>query len=307
MDCARNCVNAPISEGTLATSALASPISGALIVQMVWFIAMSRNKRNARAMWVATLVACIACAPNTAKLGAAVRGDLNPALLPTRTDTMRVWRNPKRPTLHDGIPWNGGWSPPDRDGWVSEGERVVTVRRRANNGGEIIELIDDGRRATGRERSTVDAQFSATTLKPIRMHSEESDGGFATNFVFMDARVAELPSNRGLRDTVFNQYPDGAYSSWELDLVLRSLPLKEGYRVTLPLYYPFSYSRGAVPAEVDGRDSVPTRSGTTHQCWRIKTRLRGGTPEWFWVDTGSRELIRSVSQDDDGAVWVETR
>jgi hypothetical protein len=258
-------------------------------------------------MGAVTFVACIGCGPNMAKLGAAVARDLNPDLLPLGTDTMSMWRNPKRPALHNGIPWNGGWSPPDRDGWVSEGERVVTVRRRADKAGDIVELIDDGRRATGRERSTVDAQFSAATLEPIRLHVEEPDGGSATDFVFMDSRVAELPANRGLRDTVFNQYPDSAYSSEELDLVLRSLPLKQGYRVTIPLVYAFSYSHGTVPVEVDGRDSVLTRSGRTHQCWRITASLRGGTPGWFWVDTRTRELIRFVSQDNDGAVSVETR
>ncbi len=153
----------------------------------------------------------------------------------------------------------------------------------------------------------VDAQFSATTLRPIRMHSEEPDHGSATDFVLMDSRIAELPSGEGLKDTVFNNYPDGAFTSWELDLVLRSLPLEEGYRVSLPLYYPFSYSHETVPVEVDGQDFVRTREGTTHQCWRITVRLRGNTPDWFWVDTSTRELIRAVSQDDAGAVWVETR
>jgi hypothetical protein len=241
------------------------------------------------------------------KLGAAVARDLNPALLPMGTDTISMWRNPKRPSLHDGTPWSGGWSPPDGDGWVSEGQRVVTVRRQGDGAEAIVELIDDGSRATGRERSTVDAQFSAATLKPIRMHSEEPDGGPATDFVLIESRVAELHARQGLRDTVFNQYPDGAYSSWELDLVIRSLPLKDGYRVTLPIYYPFSYARGVVPVEVDGRDSVLTRSGTKHDCWRITTGLRGGGAEWSWVDTGTRELIRSVSQSDDGSVWVATR
>jgi hypothetical protein len=268
---------------------------------------MNRYRRFARAIGAAMLVASSGCGSNMTRWSSVGPGGLDPARLPLGTDTMSTWRNPKRPALHNGIPWDSTLSRPAGDGWISDGERVVTVRHQDTKAGYVVELIDDGRRAVGQERSMVDAQFSATTLRPIRMHSEEPDHGSATDFVLMDSRIAELPSGEGLKDTLFNNYPDGAFTSTELDLVLRSLPLEEGYRVSLPLYYPFSYSHETVPVEVDGQDFVRTREGTTHQCWRITVRLRGNTPDWFWVDTSTRELIRAVSQDDAGAVWVETR
>jgi hypothetical protein len=101
--------------------------------------------------------------------------------------------------------------------------------------------------------------------------------------------------------------PTGAYTSESLDLLVRALPLADGYRTTARLALPMSRRVETIGVRVDGRDTVAARSGRVVECWRVAVTSERAPTTWFWVARPSRQLIRIEVMASGGRVTVWSR
>lgn len=84
----------------------------------------------------------------------------------------------------------------------------------------------------------------------------------------------------------------GAYTSTTIDLVLRALPLANGYRTELPVHFPAGIGRWSLPVRVVATETIRTRLGANVECWLVEADFPGPATERFWIAKQNRDLIR---------------
>jgi hypothetical protein len=76
-----------------------------------------------------------------------------------------------------------------------------------------------------------------------------------------------------------------------LDLVYRSLPLREGLTARIPFFIPERAEVWWADVSVPGTGVVRTRDGWV-DAWRVEARLQGSGLDVFWLDRDTRALLR---------------
>jgi hypothetical protein len=91
--------------------------------------------------------------------------------------------------------------------------------------------------------------------------------------------------------------PRPAFYGNSMDLLLRALPLRPGFRAVLPLYRPDAREVGDAEVEVEAEEEVGTADGGACWAWRVRVESEGygGT---YWIASGTHALVRYRSAAD---------
>jgi hypothetical protein len=182
---------------------------------------------------------------------------------------------------------------------VPIGMTIETVRRDAGvHGRQVFDLLFEQRDSIGivtRTATRVDAQ----SLLPLRQRADLGDEHIVTLLYFPD-RLVGIDSAPGRQADYFSSIvPDSVYTSGAIDLLLRALPLAEGYRTTLPLYYPADNIVQSLPVRVAGQEHITTRAGRGADCWLVAADFPGGITEHFWIEESSHAILRILAHDGE--------
>lgn len=137
------------------------------------------------------------------------------------------------------------------------------------------------------------AYVNRKTLAPIRRISR--DPGRRTAYVFEGAHVVGAITDASGKTQPLDQHLDAPlFDSNPLDLVIRALPLKTGFRARLPTYEPELGGRIVVRIDVLGQDSAQDSSGHMVPAWVVEVS-HGGVAGRFWIGEKRRTLLRQVA------------
>jgi hypothetical protein len=161
---------------------------------------------------------------------------------------------------------------------------------------------------------TQDSWFEANTFRPlthVRHLDRVGDGKIeVSGYRFLADRIEGLPDlPDNLRKDFSVESPEPSYN-FEYDMeLLQTLPLSQGFFVSIPFYDPAPTAKP--PAryifKVAGSDRINAADGHWIQCWlvtadynsdRIKSR--------FWFDKKSHLMIREEQTQDDGSLLIKT-
>jgi hypothetical protein len=177
------------------------------------------------------------------------------------------------------------------------GMTIESVRQTRDHGGRrLLEVSFEERDTLSTVASTV-TQVDALSLMPVRQRATLSDGRVAT-LLYADGAIAGIDSVPGLPVRFFTApVPDSTYTSGAIDLVLRSLPLSDGYRTTVPFYFPADQLVESLPIRVAGQERISTRAGRVADCWLVAVEFPDDVTEHFWIDQRSHALLRILAHD----------
>lgn len=182
---------------------------------------------------------------------------------------------------------------------VPIGMTIETVRRETEGQGrQVFDLFFEERDSLGivtRTATRVDAQ----SLRPLRQRAYLGDDHIVT-LVYLSNRLVGVDSTPGRPADYFStDVPDSVYTSGAIDLLLRALPLADGFRTTLPLYYPADNVVEALPIRVAGQEHITTRAGRGADCWLVAADFPGGITEHFWIEQSSHAILRILAHDGE--------
>jgi hypothetical protein len=167
---------------------------------------------------------------------------------------------------------------------------------------------------TGETPSKVemDSLFEPMTWRPsshIRITTTKSAGRKVEGFMFSEARITGLADLADNTRTDFNVPSNEPMYNFETDVeMLGTLPLAQGYAVSIPFYHP----GGGEPARylwtVTGSEKMPGPDGRAIDCWILETDYNeaGSKPARFWFAKGTAQLVRQESTGPDGAMFRKT-
>lgn len=235
--------------------------------------------------------------PSSTHSGPSVASEIEVRWLEPGTDTMVISRGVDASPVayrHAGAGWG---IPSDVPGRIQLGVTIQTVRHvRAPSGIDVLEIAfeqRDSQSVVAQTTTWVDAQ----SLQPIRQQAL-LEPGHVVNLSFADGRVAMVDLAPGQAPRSFEAaLPESAYASSALDLVLRALPLADGYRTTVPLYFPAEQMVYPVTVRVEGAERIMTRSGRAVDCWVVAGDFPGEITERFWIEQRSHAMIRILAHD----------
>lgn len=104
----------------------------------------------------------------------------------------------------------------------------------------------------------------------------------------IDGRV--LPIQVDLRSPVFEAH--------SVEMVLRVLPLVDGYAAELPVFHAGRQAEILVAVHVFGREVMEGPAGP-ERAWKVKTDWDGVT-QYYWIGAESRRLLRQFSEISEG-------
>lgn len=88
------------------------------------------------------------------------------------------------------------------------------------------------------------------------------------------------------------------FDAHSVEMVLRVLPLADGYVAEVPVFHAGRGTEMVVVAQVFGRESVVS-SGEPVDAWKVKTDWNG-VMQYYWIGVETRALLRQSSELSDG-------
>lgn len=187
-----------------------------------------------------------------------------------------------------------------RDGdRIPIGMTIETVRREtAAHGRQVLDLLFEERDSVGIVTRTV-TRVDAQSLLPLGQRADLGDDHIVT-LLYLPDRLVGVDSAPGRPADYFStMVPDSVYTSGAIDLLLRALPLADGFRTTLPLYYPADNVTQSLPVRVTGQEHITTRAGRGADCWLVAADFAGGITEHFWIEESSHAILRILAHADE--------
>lgn len=156
-------------------------------------------------------------------------------------------------------------------------------------------LAQQYRTTEGVPTDTDSSWVAADDLRPLAYRAQVGEEQQSVDFLSDGAHgtIVSPDSSRSL----FHPEAVGAFNSVSEDVVIGSLPLRDGYSATIHLYSP-GRGTATVDVVVEGVEQLPVLGGE-QAAWRI--RYMSGIESWFWFDVESRQLIRSRTALPDGS------
>jgi len=186
-----------------------------------------------------------------------------------------------------------------RPGRVVVGMTIETVRRATDETGrKVLDVTFEERDGTGVVGRTT-TRVDAGSLLPLRQRAQLG-GGHVVSLLYTGGHVVGVDSAPDRPAHLFNApVPDTAYTSGAIDLLLRALPLADGFRTTVPLYFPAENVLQALPVRVEARERITTRAGHPSDCWLVAADFPGDITEHFWVDQTSHAIVRILAHESE--------
>jgi hypothetical protein len=186
-----------------------------------------------------------------------------------------------------------------RPGRVIVGMTIETVRRASDETGRKVLDVSFEERDAGGVAARTSTRVDATSLLPLRQRAEVGEGHVVT-LLYTAGHVIGVDSAPQRSPHYFSApVPDTAFTSGAIDLLLRALPLADGFRASVPLYFPAENLVQALPVRVEGRERITTRGGHPTDCWLVSADFPGGITEHFWIDQASHGIIRILAHESE--------
>jgi hypothetical protein len=130
------------------------------------------------------------------------------------------------------------------------------------------------------------------TLAPIRHRSANARRTMSLDYRG-DSIVGSVTPTGGGAQAVTVRADTALFDANALDLILRSLPLTEGYAVRQPVFLHEAGGKVWVTTRVTGSEQIAGEGGAMVDAWVVESKMG---PQTFrhWVAKGSRELLQSV-------------
>ena len=143
------------------------------------------------------------------------------------------------------------------------------------------------------------------TLRPIRYSSRNAQRTVELTYEDGTITGATTPANGEARPV--DATPERPlFDANAAGLVLRALPLKEGYAARIPVYSVESGGSSQVEARVVGTETVATSGGEDVQAWRLEGTAMGQEVTW-WVAKEGGEIVKQVLSPAPGVEVIVRR
>ncbi|MDQ4080502.1 MAG: S9 family peptidase, partial [Gemmatimonadota bacterium] len=130
------------------------------------------------------------------------------------------------------------------------------------------------------------------TLAPIRQRSTNARRTMSLDFR-NDSVVGSVTRAGAGTQAIAVRADTALFDANVLDLVLRSLPLAEGYAVRHPIYLHEGGGKVWVTSRVTGSERVAGEGGVMVDTWVVESRM-GGQTFRHWIAKDSREVLQSA-------------
>lgn len=136
------------------------------------------------------------------------------------------------------------------------------------------------------------------TLAPIWHRSVNARRTMSLDFRG-DSIVGSVTQAGGTAQPIALRADTALFDSNAFDLILRVLPLTDGYAVRYPVYLHEGGGKIWVTSRVTGSEQVPGAGGTTTDAWVVESKLGPRTVR-YWVAKDSRHILQSVLEAGPG-------
>jgi dipeptidyl aminopeptidase/acylaminoacyl peptidase len=130
------------------------------------------------------------------------------------------------------------------------------------------------------------------TLRPIRHRSTNSRRAMSLDYR-NDSIVGSVTPAGGTAQAIALRADTALFDSNAMDLILRSLPLADGYAVRHPVYLHESGGKVWVTSRVTGSERVAGKDGAMVDAWIVEGKIGPQTVR-VWIAKDSREVLQSV-------------
>ncbi|MGD6801835.1 hypothetical protein FZC79_15520 [Rossellomorea vietnamensis] len=132
------------------------------------------------------------------------------------------------------------------------------------------------------------------TLKPISF-TDFVDGVQKHKALYKNDAVHITDDNN--RESV--QTLNHSFDTFSVEMILRVLPLKEGFSIEFQGFNPASASAVDIYVETAEMERVKRNSLEMANAWKVKT-FYGETLQYYWIDNVQRELLKQSSDIGEG-------
>lgn len=155
--------------------------------------------------------------------------------------------------------------------------------------------IDDGKQVWnlryiyGSSAYTVTKVEDATML-PIKIHFQSNQTDLEARYGPEKVEVTNLKdSSQPLRQI---KSEGAVYDAWQIVPLLRRLPLKEGFQITIPLFESSTATSANVKFSVSGRETITVPAGT-FDCYKVAMISDDSLPtnQTFWITADSHAYL----------------
>jgi dipeptidyl aminopeptidase/acylaminoacyl peptidase len=136
------------------------------------------------------------------------------------------------------------------------------------------------------------------TLVPIRQRSVNMRRTMSLDFRG-DSIVGSVTPAGGTAQAIAIRADTALFDANTIDLVLRALPLAEGYAVRHPVYLHEGGGRIWVTSRVTGSERLADKTGTVVDAWVVESKIGPQTIK-YWIAKDSREVLQSVLEAGPG-------
>lgn len=180
-----------------------------------------------------------------------------------------------------------------------DGQPRLRIVQRWDSAGTPVGLV---------ERDSLFEVGSFRPLTHVRVSTRE-EARLVEGFRFAPDRISGL---EGLADNsqaaLSFAFPEPMYN-FETDMeMLQTLPLAEGYAVSIPFHHPGSQTAARYLWRVTGVEALAAPDGRSIDCWVVETDYNTDKtpPARFWLARETQVLVRTEGHAADGAVLRKT-
>jgi hypothetical protein len=203
-----------------------------------------------------------------------------------------------------------------------DGRRITpgtyTLRMIASRGDQEVEvgtITEDVRVTAGAngeavlERAqTVQARFGTltdsvamrlATLAPIRHRSHNPQRVMRLDF---DGKriTGDITPVEGEATKIDEEFDIALFDSSPIDLIIRALPLEEGYGARIPTFIHEMGGKVVFEARVLRAETVEVSDGRKVDAWVVESGRNVGPTSTYWIAKDTRELLRQVTSQGPG-------
>lgn len=173
---------------------------------------------------------------------------------------------------------------------------VQSLRRAARGGVEVWELVYE--RRTARIAMWDTTWMNVRTLAPLAQRRGADSGGRIEADYDRTRVRTRVTQEKG--DSIQERelrFDHPVYAGSQIDVVIRALPLTEGFQTRIPAFIPHSGEILWFHVRAGGVRPVETRGGSV-QAWRVEVDT-GGLVQILWIARDTRALLRIEGADGE--------
>jgi hypothetical protein len=114
-----------------------------------------------------------------------------------------------------------------------------------------------------------------------------------------DSVIGSVTPAGGTAQAIALRADTALFDSNAFDLLLRALPLADGYAVRYPVYLHEGGGTVWVTSRVTGSERVPGPGGTTADAWVVESKIGPRTVR-YWIAKDSLHILQSVLEAAPG-------